>query len=229
MHRRVGFEPDAPKRRGGFAGARLAVETHAVACLGDKHHLVERGGIHMPACRKKPLADRNRLGKRARRILERREHEVAERMVAREREAVFERARQRVGGIGRHGREAFADVARRQDARLFAQDAGRAAVVGHGHHGRHVGLKRQKRPDRYGRARAAADDDGLHGRRRIVQRLVAHFAAKARERRRRCGIVGERHVTRNEFGHISGPFPRVRNRRAPSAPIRRAQDRDASR
>ena len=52
-------------------------------------------------------------------------------MVAREGKAVFERSRERVGIIRGHGSEAFADVARRKHAGLFAQNAGGTAVVRH--------------------------------------------------------------------------------------------------
>ena len=145
-------------------------------------------GLALP----KAVADGDRLGKRARRILQGRKHKVSQRMVAREREAVFERSRERVGIIRGHGSEAFADVARRKHAGLFAQDAGGAAVVRHGHHGRHVCLKGKQRPYRNGGSGAAADDDRLDGSRRIVQGLLPHFGTKAREGGRRRGIVSER-------------------------------------
>ena len=68
-------------------------------------------------------------------IFQRGQKEVAQSMVAGHGEAVLERPHKRVGGILRKGHEALADVAGRRDVGLLAQDAGAAAVVGHGHDG----------------------------------------------------------------------------------------------
>ena len=92
----------------------------------------------MPPRIQQPLADGDGLGKRPGRILERRQHEVAQRVVASEREAVLERLGQRVVRVRSHCGDALAHVARRRDVGFLAQDAGGAAVVGHGDDGARI-------------------------------------------------------------------------------------------
>ena len=138
------------------------------------------------------LAHGNGLGERPARILERDQHQVSERMVVRDGETVLERTGERVFRVGRHREDAFAHVARGRHVRFLAQKAGRAAVVGHGHHGARFHAEREQRSDGNRRARASADDDGVElvaagstgraGQRQIAQR---------REGRGRRGILDE--------------------------------------
>ena len=88
----------------------------------------------MPARVEQALANLNGLRELARGVLERGEHKIAQRMVVGEREPVFECARKRILRVGRHSANALADIARRGDARPFAQDARRPAIIGHSDH-----------------------------------------------------------------------------------------------
>ena len=69
----------------------------------------------MAAAMQQVLADFDGRRERAGSVLERGEHEVAERMVARELETVAERARERIVLVARECNQAFPDVARRRD------------------------------------------------------------------------------------------------------------------
>ena len=117
----------------------------------------------MPARVEQALANLNSLRELARGVLERGEHEIAQRMVVGKREPVFECARERVLGIGRHSTNALADIARRSDARPFAQDARRSAIIGHSDHCRRFHTHGKQRADGNGRTRTAADDHGFQG------------------------------------------------------------------
>ena len=202
----------AVMRRVRMAGHGLPLEGAAVARASRERHAIERGGIHVPPRIQQPLADGDGLGKRPGRILERRQHEVAQRVVASEREAVLERLGQRVVRVRSHCGDALAHVARRRDVGFLAQDAGGAAVVGHGDDGARIQAHGQKRAYGHGRAGAAADDDdaqalvarddGLrfaqcgersweNGRATMVAPLPACSGAGAR---RGVGALGQRQV-----------------------------------
>ena len=165
LDRSFGAKRHAPQRARRGAGLRLSRERVAVARHGREHDGVERRGKHVAARLEDPLADLDRARKRPRGVFEGCEHEIAEGMVAGEREPVFERARQRIVVVARHRDEALADVARRKRTRLFANDAGRAAVIGHRNDGRHLGIQAQERADGDGSAGASPDHDRLQGRR----------------------------------------------------------------
>ena len=177
------------ERRARMAGHGLPLEGAAVARASRERHAIERGGIHVPPRIQQPLADGDGLGKRPGRILERRQHEVAQRVVASEREAVLERVGQRVVRVRSHCGDALAHVARRRDVGFLAQDAGGAAVVGHGDDGARIQSHGQKRAYGHGRAGAAADDDDAQA---LVARDDGLRFAQCGERRRSRGVVGER-------------------------------------
>ena len=190
-----------------MAGHGLPLEGAAVARASRERHAIERGGIHVPPRIQQPLADGDGLGKRPGRILERRQHEVAQRVVASEREAVLERLGQRVVRVRSHCGDALAHVARRRDVGFLAQDAGGAAVVGHGDDGARIQSHGQERAYGHGRAGAAADDDDAQA---LVARDDGLRFAQCGERRRSRGVVGER--TGN---HGRSPTGLQRHRSAP--------------
>ena len=113
-------------------------------------------------------------------------------MIARKRKTVFERPGERVTLVSGHRDKTLANIAGRQYARLFAQNARRTAVVGHGNDSGCVSFKGEQRTNRYGRARAATDDHGLYRRCRIVKRLSTYVLFKFRKRRRRRRIERKR-------------------------------------
>ena len=189
-----------------LARTRLAAQKDAVAGLGAQNNLLKRRWVHAASRSQKPSADGDGLGKRARSILQGGKHKVSQRMVAREGKTVFERSRERVGIIRGHGSEAFADVARRKHAGLFAQNAGGTAVVRHSHHGRHLCLEGKQRTYGNGGSGAAADDNRLDGSSCIVQGLLPHFGTKARKGGRRRRIVSERKIAGGEFRHGYSSF-----------------------
>ena len=115
----------------------------------------------MTARIKQTLAYLNGLGELPRCILERGKHEIAKRMIIGKREPIFEGTGERIVGIGRHSADALADITWRSDARPFAQNARRPAVIGHGDHRRGFQAHGKQRADGNGRTRSAADDHGF--------------------------------------------------------------------
>ena len=113
-------------------------------------------------------------------------------MIACKRKTVLERPGERVILVSGHRDETLANIAGRQYARLFAQNARRSAVVDHGNDSRCVSFKGEQRTNGHGRARAATDDHGLYRRCRIVKRLSTYVLFKFRKRRRRRGIERKR-------------------------------------
>ena len=91
------------------------------ACV--EHHIVERGRIDPAFAAEQLAADLHRLRKRTSCFLERREHEIAKRMIAREFEAIFERFREGIIGILCERGKAFADIARWGYLCFSTQDA----------------------------------------------------------------------------------------------------------
>ena len=115
----------------------------------------------MTARIKQTLAYLNGFGERPRCILERGKHEIAERMIIGKREPIFEGTGERIVGIGRHSADALADITWRSDARPFAQNARRPAVIGHSDHRRGFQAHGKQRADGHRRTRSAADDHGF--------------------------------------------------------------------
>ena len=74
----------------------------------------------MPLRVEQTLANGNRLGKRSAGVFKGREHEVAERMITRDGEAILERPHQRITRILRESRDAFANIAGRGDVGFLA-------------------------------------------------------------------------------------------------------------
>ena len=175
-----------------MARDRLALEQLTTARLRSERDVGQRRGVHMSPRVEHALAHGNGLGERPARILERNQHQIPEGMVVRNGETVLECAGERVFRVARHREDAFAHVARGRHVRFLAQKAGRAAVVGHGHHGARFHAKREQGSDGNRRARTAADDDGAKfvaagsvgsaGQRQIAQRS---------ESRGRRGILDE--------------------------------------
>ena len=106
-------------------------------------------------------------------------------MVARKRKTVFERPRERIALVGGHCDETLTNITRRQNARLFAQNARRPAVISHSNNGRCVGFEGKQCANGHRRARAAADDHGLYRRCRVMKRLGAYILFELCESRRR--------------------------------------------
>ena len=134
------------------------------------------------------LADLNGLRELARGVLERGKHEIAQRMIVGKREPVFECARKRVLGVGRHSAYALADIARRSDACPFAQDARRPAIIGHSDHGGGFHAHGKERANGNGRTRPAADDHGFQA------AGLRHYGICRVQRRERLGhgrVMGE--------------------------------------
>ena len=119
----------------------------------------------MPAGTQQLPTDLDGFRKRARCVFQRREHQIAQRMVAREIETVLERLGKRVVRVGGKGRQALADIPRRGHMRLFTQNAGGSAIVCHGNDRRCAHAHGQKRADGHRRAGAAADHHRLELRR----------------------------------------------------------------
>ena len=113
-------------------------------------------------------------------------------MIACKRKTVFERPGERVTLVSGHRDETLANIARRQYARLFTQNARRSTIVGHGNDSRCISFKGEQRTNRYGRARTATNDHGLYRRCRIVKCLRTYVLFKLRKRRRRRGIKRKR-------------------------------------
>ena len=145
-----------------MARDRLAEQRAPIARLGDKRHAAERRRVHMPPSSKQLLAYLNCQGKRPARHLERRKHEVPERVVARKAKPHLERLRERVFRSGRHGGNALADITGSRNTCLVAQNARRTPVVGHRNNRRRFDVHREQRANRHGRTGSAAYDDGLH-------------------------------------------------------------------
>ncbi len=201
-----------------MAGDSLPLDDGPVARFRRKRHMGKRGRVHVPARVEQLLADGDRLGERPAGVFERDEHEVAERMVARYGEAVFECSRERVGRVGRHGSDALADVAGGRDVGFLAQDAGRAAVVGHGDHGARLHPEREERADGHGGPGAAADDDGAQFARAVaLDRADEGKVAKRSERR------GGRRVLREGAFLHHGPTSPPGARRARGRGARRSR------
>ena len=142
----------------------------------------------MPARVEQTLADLNGLREFARGVLERGEHKIAQRMVVGKRKPVFECARKRVLGVGSHSANALTDIARRSDTRPFAQDARRAAVIGHRDHGGGFHAHGKERANGNGRTCATADDHGFQA------AGLRHHGIGRVQRRERLGhgrVMGE--------------------------------------
>ena len=113
-------------------------------------------------------------------------------MVPCKRKTIFERLRERVAFVGGHRDEALANIAWRQNARLFAQNARRPAVISHSNNGRCVGFEGKQCANGHRRARAAADDHGLYRRCRVMKRLGAYILFELCESRRRRRVEKKR-------------------------------------
>ena len=113
-------------------------------------------------------------------------------MVACKRKTILERLGERVALVGGHRDEALTNIAGRQYARLFTQNARRSTIVGHGNDSRCISFKGEQRTNGHGRARTATDDHGLYRRCRIVKRLSTYVLFKLRKRRRRRRIERKR-------------------------------------
>ena len=142
--------------------------------------------------------------------------EVAQSVVTGHGEPVLERPHKRVGGILREGHEALADVAGRRDVGLLAQNAGAAAIIGHGHDGARLHAQGEQRPDGDGSAGAPADDHRLQRTGVLIQRpQVRKRAAQGRERRRGRRIDAEGLGALLYAGHLA-TLPFRRRQRASS-------------
>ena len=88
-----------------------------------EHHIVERGRIDPAFASEQLAADLHRLRERTSCFLERGEHEIAKRMIAREFEAIFERFREGIIGVLCERGKTFADIAWWGDLCFSTQDA----------------------------------------------------------------------------------------------------------
>ncbi len=98
---------DRFERRAGMAGDGLAVKQPPVARARAQRDVIERRGVDVPLRVEQTLANGNRLGKRSAGVFKGREHEVAERMITRDGEAILERPHQRITRILRESRDAL--------------------------------------------------------------------------------------------------------------------------
>ena len=76
-------------------------------------------------------------------------------MISRKRKTVFERPSERVILVSGHRDKALTNIAGRQYARLFTQNARRSTIVGHGNDSRCISFKGEQRTNGHGRARTA--------------------------------------------------------------------------
>ena len=88
-----------------------------------EHHIVERGRIDPAFAAEQLAADLHRLRERTSCFLECGEHEVAERMIARKFEAIFERFGERIIRVLCECSKTFADITWWSDLCFSAQDA----------------------------------------------------------------------------------------------------------
>ena len=152
-----GLEPHAGKGAHAVRDPRLAMNDVALTRLAGQTHELECGGMDVPDAAQQALAGVDGLDEGAHLLGKRHEQEVSERMVVDVGKAMGKGAgdgRRRVLG---EGGEALAHVPRGHDVLLLAQQARRAAVIGHRHHRVDLCAHKAQRGDEPGLPRAAAD------------------------------------------------------------------------